>query len=162
MLVVRAEPFRTAGKDVLGDEGPFDELGGDVVSEAGAAGAEIAAACALKSLVFGEPVRARDVKTAEIGALVQGWSGHDAGIGHVDGEVVAIVVANAGERIAGDVNAVGWSGGNGGRGYLGLGAGHGMESQNGNGNDRGKNTDFKTHHHPAYRTAPRGDNAEQG
>jgi hypothetical protein len=52
VLVVRSEPFRTAGEDVLGDEWPFDELGGDVVSKAGAAGAEIAAACAFKTPVL--------------------------------------------------------------------------------------------------------------
>src|ERR1019366_4538636 len=133
VLVVGAEPLRPGDEEVLGNERALDAK----VVDAGAAGSDIAAGAGLKAPVFGEPVRAAEIESAQIGALHQGGASLHVVVGHAEGHVVAVVVAHTGQRVDNDVSAVGDGFGG---GALVLCPDSGCGSQKGNGKERSDET----------------------
>ena len=106
-----------------------------MVSDAHAAGAQIAAARALDGPVPAEPIGAGEIEPAQIGPLQHIRSGLHVVVGHAQRKIIAVVVAHTGQRVAGNVGAIA------GRrrgGALRLGAGSGRQSQSGYDGKRGE------------------------
>src|SRR5271157_798604 len=129
VLIVRSQPLRTGGKNILADKWSLDGRG----CGPSAAGTQIRAPRALHGKVLAEPVGAGQIEPAEIGPLIQGWPSHDVAVGRAQRGVETVVIAHIGQWIDNNVGAV--AGGRGG-GALGLSAGSCTESQGGKGCER--------------------------
>src|ERR1700733_3581213 len=164
VLVVGSQPLRAGGEEVLRHNRPLNppRLNG---IRAGAAGAVIGASVPFDGPVLAEPIGAHHVQSAEVGALQQRGAGLHVVIGQANREVKAIVITHPGQRVD---DGIGANAGGLTRSALRLGLVLGLSvkryggDQGGKGKQRGEETYGRTHHYPAYRTAPTGDNARAG
>jgi len=102
VLIVRAKPLRARDEELLADEWAVDSGAG----QAHTAGAQVVTARTFDAPVLEEPIGSGEIETAEVGALKDVRAGLHVVIGHAERDIVAVVVADAGQRIAGDVCAI--------------------------------------------------------